>query len=123
MGEDASVQALEIPDVAGALRAIARLLETMHAGNIQVQQAVAHMMDGRSVDRNVIERLQALDLQTQVNADLSQLLPLLADVIDGQSVDLPDAVDAMTLHALRNAVFMRDENRALMPDQGDVALF
>ena len=110
--------------VAHVLEAIGALMKECHAESLSLQDAVSVSMPIDDISLSRLETYQHLDHMTQVNEDLSRLLPALAAAVNDGVTEIDHLAGTLRLVSLRDRLFRASgpgkENTAV---SGDVSFF
>lgn len=110
--------------VAQVLEAIGALMKECHAESLGLQDAVSVSMPIDDISLSRLETYQHLDHMTQVNEDLSRLLPALAGAVNDGVTEIDHLAGTLRLVSLRDRLFRG--NGGEMTDtaiSGDVSFF
>ena len=108
---------------AEVLRSLGLIMEQLHQNDLALQDTLPELTGARLPHSKDLSRLQSLDLNTQIHADLARFLPVFADSLAGVGSGAQDAFETLTLRSLRRALAgCRTPNRGESAT-GDVWLF
>ncbi len=110
--------------VAQVLEAIGTLMKECHAESLGLQDAVSVSMPIDDISLCRLETYQHLDHMTQVNEDLSRLLPALAAAVNDGVTVVDHLAGTLRLVSLRDRLFRGHGDTAPKTAiSGDVSLF
>ena len=107
-------------DVADVLVAMAELMSNFREHDLALQDALSSI-SARARSTPEMGNLQHVDLITQTHGDLAKLLPKLASILDGETIDRDTLKDALTLRSLKDTLIDRAEASDTV--SGELSLF
>ena len=110
--------------VAQVLQAIGALMKECHAESLSLQDAVSVSMPIDDISLARLETYQHLDHMTQVNEDLSRLLPAMAAAVNDGITEIDHLAGTLRLVSLRDRLFRQPgPGKANTAVSGDVSFF
>jgi hypothetical protein len=110
--------------LAEVLEAVGNLMKECHAESLSLQDALSISLPMEDLDLSRLDTYQQLDRMTQVNEDLSRLLPALALALKEGVTDIDHLANTLRLVSLRERLFTSHQPVAeKAASSGDVSFF
>ena len=94
----------DIP-LANILQALAEVMRDCHCHSVELQDAISTTLSSGKADAQSLRTFQGLDHVTQVQEDITRLLPALARISGETAADADSLANSVHLISLRDRLF------------------